>query len=71
LIFAQNGQLIAVATAPTTALALGNGPLPFSDPLLFVIPSEAEGSAVPRTSPGNVFYRAQRRGEIAVHLWLD
>jgi hypothetical protein len=24
-------------------------------PLLFVIPSEAEGSAVPRTFPGNVF----------------
>ncbi len=28
---------------------------PCNSPLLFVIPSEAEGSAVPRTLPGNVF----------------
>src|ERR1700760_1510937 len=26
---------------PTTALSLGNGPLPFNHPFLFVIPSEA------------------------------
>jgi len=39
----------------TTVLSLDNGPLPFNNPLLFVIPSEAEGSAVPRTFPGNVF----------------
>jgi hypothetical protein len=32
-------MLIDVPTTPTTALALGNGSLPFSDPLLFVIPS--------------------------------
>ncbi len=31
---------------PSTALSLGNGPLFTTDPLLFVIPSEAEGSAV-------------------------
>src|SRR3984885_8813802 len=31
-------MLIDVPTTPTTALALGNGSLPFSDPLLFVIP---------------------------------
>ena len=30
--------------------------------LSFVIPSAAEGSAVPRTIPGNVFDRAQRSG---------
>jgi hypothetical protein len=30
----------------TTILSLGSGPLPFNHPLLFVIPSEAEGSAV-------------------------
>jgi len=30
-------------------------PFPCNDPLLFVIPSEAEGSAVPRTFRGNVF----------------
>jgi hypothetical protein len=34
-------------------------PFPYNDPLLFVIPSEAEGSAVPRTSPGNAEYYAQ------------
>jgi hypothetical protein len=28
---------------------------PCKGPLSFVIPSEAEGSAVPRTLPGNVF----------------
>ena len=39
MIFAKKGLLIDVPTTPTTALALGNGPLPFSDPLLFVIPS--------------------------------
>ena len=45
--FAQKGLLIDVATAPTTALALGNAS-PLSDPLLFVIPtrSGAEGPAV-------------------------
>jgi hypothetical protein len=48
-----------VATARTTALALGNGFYLLSDPLLFVIPSEAEGSAVLRTLPGFVF----RQGE--------
>jgi hypothetical protein len=31
-----------------------------ASPLPFVIPSAAEGSAVPRTIPGNVFHRAQR-----------
>jgi len=36
-------------------LSVGNGPLPYNSPLLFVIPSEAEGSAVLRTFPGNVF----------------
>jgi hypothetical protein len=40
LIFVQKGLLIDDPTTPTTALALGNGPLPFSDPLLFVIPSK-------------------------------
>ena len=39
MIFAQKGLLIGVPTTPMTALALGNGSLPFSDPLLFVIPS--------------------------------
>src|SRR5450631_3750569 len=34
-------------------------PFPCNDPLLFVIPSEAEGSAGPRTSPGNAEYYAQ------------
>jgi hypothetical protein len=29
---------------------------PYNNPFLFVIPSEAEGSAVPRTLPGNVFF---------------
>jgi hypothetical protein len=33
-------------------------------PLPFVIPSEAEGSAVPRTFRGNVFDRAWRSGEL-------
>ena len=37
--FRAKGLLIDVPTTPTTALALGNGSLPFSDPLLFVIPS--------------------------------
>jgi hypothetical protein len=35
-----------VPAVPTTAFTLDNGPLPFNNPLLFVIPSEAEGSAV-------------------------
>jgi hypothetical protein len=42
---------------PATALSLGNCPFPFNNPLLFVIPSEAEGSAVPQTFTGNTkFY---------------
>jgi hypothetical protein len=36
--------------------------------LSFVIPSEAEGSAVPRTLPGNVFRSGQRSGEICGFL---
>jgi hypothetical protein len=42
------------STLPTTALSLGNGPLFATTLSLFVIPSEAEGSAVPRTLTGNV-----------------
>jgi hypothetical protein len=44
-----------------TALSYSNRPFlqqppfPYNYPLLFVIPSAAEGSAVPRTFPGNVF----------------
>jgi hypothetical protein len=30
----------------------------YNDPLLFVIPSAAEGSAVPRTLLGNIFERS-------------
>jgi hypothetical protein len=44
--FPQNGLLIDVATALTTALALGTGPLLATTLSLFVIPSEAEGPAV-------------------------
>jgi hypothetical protein len=44
--FAQKGLLIDVPTAPTTALALGNGPLLSAALSFFVIPSAAEGSAV-------------------------
>jgi hypothetical protein len=33
----------------------------YNNPLLFVIPSEAEGSAVPRTFRGNVFLCASLR----------
>jgi hypothetical protein len=40
-------------------------PLPFP----FVIPSEAEGSAVPRTFPGNVF--STERTRISCHAALD
>jgi hypothetical protein len=36
----------AEAGRPATDLYLGNGPFLFNNPLLFVIPSEAEGSAV-------------------------
>jgi hypothetical protein len=42
-----------------TTLSLGNNPLPFNNPLLFVIPSEAEGSAVLRTLPGNAKHFTQ------------
>ncbi len=56
--FAQEGLLIDVATAPTTALALGNVPL-VTTTLSFLSSrperSGGEGSAVPRTFPGNVF----------------
>jgi hypothetical protein len=38
-------------------LSLGDGPFLSTTPLLFVIPSEGEESAVLRTSPGNVFDR--------------
>jgi hypothetical protein len=38
--------------------------------LPFVIPSEAEGSAVPRTLPGNVF-RPRERTRISCHAALD
>jgi hypothetical protein len=37
---------------------------PYNNPLLFVIPSEAEGSAVPRTFRENV--SPERSGEIRV-----
>jgi hypothetical protein len=38
-------------------LSLGNGPFPFNNPLLFVIPSEAEGSAVRHSDASNLpFY---------------
>jgi hypothetical protein len=40
---------------PTSTLSFSNGPLPHNNPPLFVIPSVAEGSAVLRTLPGNVF----------------
>jgi hypothetical protein len=33
-------------------------PFPYNNPLLFVIPSAAEGSAVQRTFPGNVFVQS-------------
>jgi len=46
LIFAKKGLLFDVPTTPTTALALGNRPLLSAALSLFVIPSEAEGSAV-------------------------
>jgi hypothetical protein len=40
------------------ALSLGNGPFPFNNPLLFVIPSEAEGSAVRHSGAPNLpFYK--------------
>jgi hypothetical protein len=35
--------------------------------LSFVIPSEAEGSAVPRTSPGNVFSTERTRISCTLH----
>jgi len=44
--------------SPTITLSLGKGRIP-STTLPFVIPSEAEGSAVPRTNPGNAEYDAQ------------
>jgi hypothetical protein len=38
-------------------LSLGNCPFPFNNPLLFVIPSEAEGSAVRHSgTPNLAFY---------------
>jgi hypothetical protein len=40
--------------ALTTSLSFSDVPFPATT-LSFVIPSEAEGSAVPRTLPGNVF----------------
>ena len=39
-------RAVAKGPAPTTTLSFGNGPLPYNHPLLFVIPSVAEGSAV-------------------------
>src|ERR1700730_12777322 len=51
------GKVMKNAFGPTT-------PFHGSIALPFVIPSEAEGSAVPRTSPGNVFDRARSK------LWL-
>jgi hypothetical protein len=64
--FPQKGLLIDVATAPTTALALGNGHL-LSATLSFVIPTgakRAEGSAVQRNLPGNVFWSLVRNLQI-------
>jgi hypothetical protein len=43
--------------APTTGPVRWQRSSRYNDPLLFVIPSEAEGSAVLRTCPGNVFAR--------------
>jgi hypothetical protein len=45
---AKNG----ISPALTTNFSFSNGPLPTTT-FPFVIPSEAEGSAVRRTSPGN------------------
>jgi hypothetical protein len=45
-------------------------PLNGSAALPFVIPSEAEGSAVQRTSPGNVFDRAYRRNLLFLYKQL-
>ena len=43
----DNNPLSRQQSSPsTTILSLDNNPLPFNSPLLFVIPSEAEGSAV-------------------------
>jgi hypothetical protein len=42
------------SSPPSTAFSLGNGPILFNDPLLFVIPSEAEGSAVRRSGAPNL-----------------
>ena len=38
----------------TSAVSLGNGPFPYNDPLLFVIPSEAEESAVRHSDAPNL-----------------
>ena len=46
--------------APTTGPVPWQLPSPYNAPLLFVIPSEAEGSAVLRTFPGNVFQLLRR-----------
>src|SRR5882757_5644099 len=48
---------LPLATAPSFSYRpfLWLPPSPCNNPLLFVIPREAEGSAVPRTLTGNVF----------------
>src|SRR5579863_1086493 len=42
----RSGRCRRKVSAPTTALSRGNSPTLYNDPLLFVIPSEAEESAV-------------------------
>jgi hypothetical protein len=45
---------------PATALSLRNCPFPFNNPLLFVIPSEASGSAVRHSGAPNLpFYNSK------------
>jgi hypothetical protein len=46
--------------APTTGPVTWQRSCAYDGPLLFVIPSEAEGSAVLRTFPGNVFQLLRR-----------
>jgi hypothetical protein len=55
----KDDKSVAQVNLSSTQRPLSHG----SVSLLFVIPSEAEGSAVPRAFPGNVF-RPQRNAEI-------
>jgi len=51
----RNPSPLTQTFPPATTLSFSNRPFLNYYPLLFVIPSEAEGSAVLRTIPGNVF----------------